>query len=84
MALPEGSFFPKKEASHSNAALLLHATEPGIQGAPPADRSVGQLRRQAAIGASQGVLPQGPFQGDIGIGPGRHRLQHLPGEPSWS
>ena len=63
---------------------LAQPVQPAIQAATPADRSVGQLRRQAAIGASQGVLPQGPFQGHIGVSPRRHRLQHLPGEPSWS
>jgi len=59
---------------------LAQFIQPGIQLAALADRSVGQFGGQGPVGRGQGVALELPFQGPIGIGPGGHRLQHLPGE----
>ena len=58
---------------------LAELVEPGIEQAPLPNRPVGEFRGQGPVLAHQGLALQLPLQGAVGIGPGRHGLQHLPG-----
>ena len=73
----------KQPAQSGRLTLGRHPAigiNPGIEQQALANGAVGQLRGQTAIGSHQSGASQLPLQGDIGIGTGRYRLQHLPGE----